>query len=715
MTIDDKKLKRQLLGDEYLHDASIISRRVVISFIIAFVLMLVLLARVFYLQSIQYNKFSTLSQDNRIEIVPVLPIRGQIYDDKGVLLGRNVAIFSIKIVPEQVKNYDELFTRLSTIIDFDPKDVERFHRARRRQSSFDEVMFLDNLDDKAIAKFSVRQYLFPGVYLRGDLKRYYDYGYETAHVVGYVGRVSERDLASLEEEKYKKLSYIGKSGIERSYEDVMVGELGFRQSETNVYGKNLRNLDESQAPAGKDLHLSIDLELQKKAIEALGDEVGSVVAMNPKNGNVMVFASTPSYDPNLFVQGISQKNYEALRDDPNKPLINRSINGRYAPGSTIKPMMGLAVLSKGKSASDSVYCQGFYSLPGSSHRYRCWKRTGHGRVDLKEAIMHSCDVYFYQAALDLGIDYMHDYLDNFGLGKQTGIDLIGESAGILPNQEWKETSLGKPWYKGETIIAGIGQGYMLATPLQLAVATAVVVNKGKYVVPRLVQGYGVPGSTDYEPLKTKILETQLDDLNGARNDQMFQTVIEAMKDVVHHPRGTARRIKSESYSIAGKTGTAQVVAIAQGAKYDASALQKKFHDHALFIGFAPIDDPEIVVATIVENGGSGSGVAAPVVKQVMDAYFFNKFTDDELPELFEIAPEEVELPEIDLPEDALQENESSGETSPSIEIPTRTPTTTPINSAMTNEGLESYDSFVNASIHQHDENDPHHNHDHNLE
>lgn len=621
--MNDKKLKDKLLSDEYLHDAGIISTRVVVSFVVAFLLMLVLLARVYYLQSVQYNKFSTLSQGNRIEIVPVLPTRGQIYDTNGELLARNTSVFSLKIVPEQVDDFDLLFARLKNIVEFDESDVKRFHRQRNRLSRFDEVMFLDKIEDDVIARFSVRQYLFPGVYLRAELKRYYDYGFETAHVIGYVGRISERDLASIDDDKYKKLHYIGKSGIERSYEAALVGDLGFRQSETNVYGKNLRNLDESVALAGKDLHLSIDLRLQQKSIEALGEEVGSVVVMDPRNGNILALASTPSYDANLFVQGIGQKDYERLRDDPNKPLINRSINGRYAPGSTIKGLVGLAGLSKGSNPKTTVYCPGFYSLPNSRHRYRCWKRTGHGSVNLTDAIVHSCDVYFYQLALDLGIDYIHDYLANFGLGSRTGIDLIGESQGALPNQEWKETNIGKPWYKGETIIAGIGQGYMLTTPLQLAVATAVIANKGKYVVPRLVQGYGLPSSKDYQAVPVQYRETNIDELNkDVDSEEIFAIVTEAMKQVVHNPRGTAKRIKSEFYTIAGKTGTAQVVAIPQGEYYDASALSKKHHDHALFIGFAPVENPEIVVATIVENGGSGSGVAAPVVKQIMDAYFY---------------------------------------------------------------------------------------------
>lgn len=623
--MNDKKIKNKLLSDEYLHDASIISTRVVVSFVGAFLLMLVLLARVYYLQSVQYNKFSTLSQDNRIEIVPVLPTRGQIYDTNGELLARNTSVFSLKIVPEQVDDFDALFSGLKEFVDFDESDITRFHRLRNRTSRFDEVMFLDKIEDEVIARFSVRQYLFPGVYLRAELKRFYDYGLETAHVIGYVGRISQRDLNSIEDDKYKKLRYIGKSGIERSYEAQLVGDLGFRQSETNVFGKNLRNLDESTALAGKDLHLSIDLRLQQKAIEALGSEVGSLVAMDPRNGNVLVLASTPSYDANLFVQGIGQKDYETLRDDPNKPLVNRSINGRYAPGSTIKGLVGMAGLAKGRDPKATVYCPGFYSLPNSRHRFRCWKRSGHGSVNLIDAIVHSCDVYFYQLSLDLGIDYMHDYLANFGLGSTTGIDLIGESQGTLPNQEWKETTIGKPWYKGETIIAGIGQGYMLTTPLQLAVSTAVIANKGKFIVPRLVQGYGLPSSKNYEPVPVLFRETNLDEFNkDADSEEIFAIITEAMKQVVHNPRGTAKRIKSEFYTIAGKTGTAQVVSIAQGSTYDASALSKKNHDHALFIAFAPVENPEIVVATIVENGGSGSGVAAPIVKQVLDEYFYNK-------------------------------------------------------------------------------------------
>jgi penicillin-binding protein 2 len=485
-------------------------------------------------------------------------------------------------------------------------------------------VFKVNLSEQEWARFSVNRHLFRGAKVRARLQRSYPYGGEMAHVLGYVGRINQRDKDSIDAKAYKGTEYIGKRGIEAKYEDHLLGKVGVEQVETNAHGERIRTLDRKPQISGDDIYLNIDVELQIKAREYLGDHRGSVIAIEPATGQVLAFVSNPVYDPNKFVNGIDHRSYNALREDINRPLLNRTISGRYAPGSTIKGLVSMAGLENGWSQNKNITCPGYFTLKGSSHRYRCWKRAGHGTVSMLESIMFSCDVYYYQLANALGIDKLSAFLKDFGLGSKTGIDLDGEPSGLVPSREWKRERRGVSWYPGDNLNTGIGQGFMLVTPLQLGVATATLANRGKRIEPRIVGRLEHSLNGDNEHAVSQLRGAELGQVTAS--SKSFDTIIDAMTAVVAHPRGTAHRSAglNAEYTMAGKTGTAQVVAIAQGAKYDASKLDDFHKDHALFVSFAPVEQPKIAIAVIVENGGSGSGVAAPVARKVTDFYLLGK-------------------------------------------------------------------------------------------
>jgi penicillin-binding protein 2 len=437
-----------------------------------------------------------------------------------------------------------------------------------------------------------------------------------------VGRIDERDLQNIRESDYSGTSHIGKTGLERSYEDQLHGNVGHRQVETNARGRVLRVLERTAPSPGSNLHLSLDSRLQAAAEAAFGTFTGAAVAIDPNNGDVLALVSMPGYDPNHFVNGIEVAEYRALQEDQGRPLFNRALRGQYPPGSTIKPFVGLGGLELGITSSRATtFCPGFYTLPGRERRYRDWKRTGHGTINLRDAIVQSCDVYFYDLALTMGIDRLHESLAHFGLGRITGIDIIGELGGLLPSRDWKRAVHNEGWYPGETLITGIGQGFMLTTPLQLANATAILANGGRKMQPRMVRA--IQGGTDDTPVPMPVLE--LDSVPRNKSEH-WQDVINAMIDTIHSPRGTARRIADSSYRIAGKTGTAQVFGLKEEEEYDTESLDAKLHDHALFIAFAPADNPRIAIAVIVEHGGSGGAVAAPVAREILDAYLLDEPT-----------------------------------------------------------------------------------------
>ncbi len=580
--------------------------------------------RFFSLQVLEHEHYITLSRDNRVKLQPLPPTRGLIFDRNGVLLAQNLPTHSLEITPELVPDLERTIERLAQLLPIQEEDIARFHRLRQQRRRFDSIPLRVRLTPREVARFSVNRHLFPGADIQAKLLRNYPMGADTAHVLGYVGRINERELQTIDVSNYAGSTHIGKNGVERYYESRLHGTVGVQQVEVNVLGRVIRVLEEQPPIPGSDLYLSIDAGLQKEALEAFGEESGAAVAIDPQNGEVLALVSKPGYDPNLFVEGIPLKTYRALQHSPDKPLFNRALRGSYPPGSTIKPFVGLAGLETGTvGATHRKYCPGFYRLPNHSHRYRDWKKTGHGSTDLSKAIVQSCDVYFYDLAYQLGIDRMHDYLGQFGFGKPTEVDISGELGGLLPSREWKQRSRRAPWYPGETLIVGIGQGYFLATPLQLAHATAVLASGGKRFTPQVA-------AAERGPLQAAPLAVPpaMQPPVPVAEAEHWRDVIDAMVGVIEAPRGTARHIRSDAYRIGGKTGTAQVFTVGQDEEYEVEKIAKSMRDHALFVAFAPVDKPRIAVAVVVENGGHGGAVAAPIAKVMMDYYLLETAVPD---------------------------------------------------------------------------------------
>ena len=593
-----------------------VRRRMRITGVLALALSLMLVGRFYSLQVLQYERYQTLSLDNHIRIRALPPVRGLVLDRNGVVLAQNTAVHILQVVPEKVHDMNAMLQGIDDLVGLSTAEIEAFHSRMKKQPAFKKVLLKSRLDDTETATFAVNEYRFPGVTLEAVLHRDYPEGSLVSHVLGYVGRISEREEATIDASAYQGVRNIGKIGIEKQYEDVLLGRSGFEQVEIDAHGRTLRTISRNSATPGNTLNLTLDVDLQRIAREALGNRRGAVVAITPSNGEVLTMVSSPSFDPNLFVDGIDQQTYDALRSLEDRPLLNRALYGRYAPGSTIKPAIAQAIIDAGISPQESVYCPGWYTLPDSTRRYRCWKKTGHGPVNLHSAIEESCDVYFYEMGRRLGIDAMADVLTRFGLGEVTGVDLPAEPDGLVPTPEWKRATRNEPWYPGEDLITVIGQGYLMVTPMQLARMTATLANRGVSVQPRILRskqdslsGETIPSSAPTQPTEPAV-DTSLD------------RVIRSMTAVMHGARGTARASGRRSpYQIAGKTGTAQVIGIAQDGEYDESVIPEKFHDHALFIAFAPVDKPQIAIAVVVENGGSGAKVAAPIARKVMDRFF----------------------------------------------------------------------------------------------
>ena len=599
-------------------EARLFKGRVIAASLGILALSLILVLRMLQLQVAEYEHFSTLSEDNRVKIVPLAPTRGLIYDRNGVAVAQNTPSFSLEVVPENVEDFDVLLTALRRIVDIPPADVQRFRRMLAKKRPFESLPLRFRLDEGEVARFAVNRHRFPGVDVHARLTRSYPLGSSAAHLVGYVGRMSEADLQRVNATNYRGTTHIGKTGVEQSYESLLHGKVGFQHVETNALGRTLRVLKRSDPVPGSNLYLTIDASLQAVAERALGAENGAVVAIDPSTGGVLAFASMPVFDPNSFVHGIDAGAYRDLLASPDRPLFNRALNGHYPPGSTIKPFVALAGLELGtRTPEHEIRCFGSFRLPGRERRYRDWKKWGHGDVALKKAIVESCDVYFYGLALELGIDQMHDFLSRFGFGRRTGIDLQGEGAGLLPSSEWKRRTRGEVWFPGETLITGIGQGFTLTTPLQLASATATLGTRGVRLRPQVVMRRVDSPTQSTIDMVPETLGTMAPAL-----EMNWQQVIESMADVVHGKRGTARRIGvGATYRMAGKTGTAQLFGIGQNEEYDEEKVDKKLRDHGLFIVFAPVENPRIAVAVLVENGGSGSRSAAPIARKVLDHYF----------------------------------------------------------------------------------------------
>jgi len=586
-------------------------------------LVAILLGRLFYMQVMQYQRYHLLAESNRISLVPLAPNRGFIVDRNEQILADNYSAFTVEIAVDKVRDSKKTIADIASLIEITPAHIRRFRKLLAESHEFDSIPLKNKLSDEEVAILAANQYRLPGVEVKSRLFRNYRAGPGMAHVVGFIGRINDADMKRLSADKrvdnYVGSTHIGKVGLEQSYEKLLHGRTGFEQMETDSGGRALRVLARIPPVSGSDVKLYLDVQLQQIAEQAFGDFRGSLVALDPKTGGVLALVSRPGFDPNLFVDGIDSDAWKALNESPDRPMVNRALRGIYPPGSTIKPFMALAGLELGlRTPSDTILDPGFYSLPGSRHRYRDWKKEGHGVVDLHKAVVQSCDTYFYRLAVDMGIESMHDFLSHFGFGQATGIDLMGESSGLLPSKAWKTQRFKQPWYMGETVIAGIGQGYHLTTPLQLATATAMLANGGTRVEPQLVHAIRDPQTRQWITQSVTIRDKL------ALKPAHYEAVRQAMIDVLR-PGGTASAAGAGApYVIAGKTGTAQVVGIKQNARYDEKRVLLKNRDHALFVAFAPADAPTIAVAVLVENGGHGGSVAAPIARAVFDYYLLGK-------------------------------------------------------------------------------------------
>ncbi len=611
--------KREQLKDDYLENR-LIRRRLVLSATFIVLLLGIVLGRLYQLQVVEHEYFQTLSDSNRVRIKALPPTRGLIFDRNGVVMANNLPAYRLELVLEQVDDLEQTLARLKDYVDYSDQDLSRFEQAARRRRPFESVPLRLNLDDEEVARLAVNLHQFEGVEINARLTRHYPQGAHAVHALGYVGRIDERDLTEVDEVDYAGSTHIGKLGLEKFYEDELHGTVGVQQVEVNARGRTLRVLTEDPPIPGNNLHLTIDSRLQRVAEEAFVGQNGAAVAINPNNGEILALVSMPVFDPNAFVNGIGIEEYARLRDSPDRPLFNRALSGQYPPGSTTKPFYGLGGLEGAVAQKDRhTWCGGYYQLPNEERKYRDWKKEGHGLMDLNGAIVQSCDVYFYDLAYRMGIDRMSTFLGQFGFGVKTGIDSTGERDGLLPSREWKQRTEHMPWFPGETLITGIGQGALLVTPLQLANSTAALALRGKRFRPHLVRS--VERVTDQQQVEYTVAQTGDYRLQREAN---WKHVHKAMVDVVHHIRGTAFRISQGlQYQVAGKTGTAQVFEVAQDEEYDEETVAENLRDHALFISYAPADEPRIAVAIIVEHGGSGSSVAAPIARRIMDAYLLD--------------------------------------------------------------------------------------------
>ena len=605
---------------DYFRETRIFNSRLTVVATIVAILSLILILRLIYLQVINKHHYTTLSQSNSIRPVPIPPPRGLILDRNGIVLAQNYPVYTLEITPAQVKDKAALINRLSKLVKITDYDKKMFYKKMRRRSKYESIPLRTHLNDTEAGRIASHQTHLQGVALQAQLQRHYPLGALTVHFIGYVGRINEDDLININRSVYRGTQHIGKLGLEYNYEKILLGKVGTKQVESNAHGRQLRVIRRIAPKAGKNLHLHIDIGMQAYAERQLGNRRGAIIALNPRTGGILTFVSTPTYNPNAFVNGIDVPSYKALLDNPDKPLINRALSGRYAPGSTIKPFLALSALTLPEfNPKQKIHCPGYFYLPRSRHRFRDWKKTGHGHVNLNDAIVQSCDVYFYKLAVMLRIERIKSFLGLFGFGELSRIDMPDEVSGLLPSPAWSARR-GITWALGDTVVTGIGQGPMLVTPLQLASAVATLGNKGLRLRPRLVHLIQDPASKQFDPVPERA--------NGRLPLAMRERlpkIIESMTNVVHDRRGTGIRIGwNAKYKIAGKTGTAQVIGIGQKEKYDAKKTPERLRDHALFIAFAPAEDPQIAVVVIVENGGHGSSTAAPIARKLMDFYLLNQ-------------------------------------------------------------------------------------------
>ncbi|BAO28053.1 penicillin-binding protein 2 [Sulfuritalea hydrogenivorans] len=582
-----------------------------------------LFIRFVWLQIVQHDYYQTRAEDNRISLVPITPNRGLILDRNGVVLARNYPAYTLEITPSKTRQLEQLIDGLAEIIEIQPKDRKRFRQLLEESRNFESLPIRTRLTDEEVAKFIAHRYRFPGVDIKARLFRQYPNGAFASHMLGYIGRVNDRDLEKIEakelEANYRGTEHFGKTGLEQRYEFELHGSTGFEQVEVDAGGRAVRTLARTAPVAGSNLTLTVDAELQRIAEQAFGDRKGALVAIEPSTGGILALVAVPNYDPNLFVDGIDTQNWKELNESPDKPMVNRALNGAYPPGSTFKPFMALGALTIGKRRPEQAISDpGFFNFGG--HHFRDDKKGGHGMVDMYKSIVHSCDTYYYMLANDMGIDNIAAFMGQLGLGSRTGVDIDGESEGVLPSQEWKRKRFKKPeqqkWYAGETISIGIGQGYNAYTPIQLAHATAILANNGVVFRPHLVKFI-----TDTKTGERTLIEPKPTRTLGLKPEHI-EVIKNAMVGVNKEGTG-ARAFAGAEYVSAGKTGTAQVYSL-KGTEYKAGTVKKELRDHALFIAFAPADEPKIALAILVENGGFGAQAAAPIARQVLDYYLLGK-------------------------------------------------------------------------------------------
>jgi len=595
--------------------------RALLGLLAVFVGLGVLGGRFVYLQVLSYDEYHTRSERNRIKPRPVVPARGLIYDRNGILLADNVPAYRLELIPEQIPDMLATLDGLGEVLPVSEDELERFRAARVGKRRFQPVPLKMRLSEAEVARFAVERHRFPGVDVVPYLSRHYPGGEAFAHVVGYVGRIDAEDVKRLDPVQYRESTHVGKTGIERYYEDRLHGRVGYEEVETNAEGRVLRVLRRVPAVAGEHLYLSIDYELQLRTVAAFDGQPGSAVAIDPRNGEVLAMVNVPSFDPNAFVQGMNRAEYTALLEAPHRPLFNRAVRGGYGPGSTLKPFIGLAGLEAGiRRPGDRVLSTGAFRLQGHSHEYRDWRKGGHGWVDLNEAVAQSVNTYFYQLALDLGMERLSESMGRFGFGAPTGIDLIGEAGGVLPSRQWKRAQMNQPWYPGETVISGIGQGYWVTTPIQLAQATSILAARGLVHPPHLLRAARPTFDSDILPLEWPPAGRIAPD-----DSPHWRPVFDSMVAVMHGPTGTARASAADApYRIAGKTGTAQRIGRTGDQSLDPKRLAEHLRHQALFVGFAPADDPRIALAVVVEHGGSGSLAAAPIARRIFDAWLLRE-------------------------------------------------------------------------------------------
>jgi penicillin-binding protein 2 len=658
------------------NEAALFRRRAAVAGVAVALGVLLLLAHYFRLQVVDHAQYQARSEQNRLKVRPLPPTRGLIFDREGRLLADNQLAWRLQVIPERAGDVAAALEALRPIIGLDDSDIARYTEERQRHRAFQSVPVKLRLGEAELTRFALEQHRFPGFEVVPYPLRTYPMGPAMAHVLGYVGRISTDDEAKMDREQraaYRGTTHIGKDGIELYYEPQLHGRMGRETVETNAVGRLLRTVDRSPPVPGLDLYLSIDARLQLAAIEAFGNESGAAVAIDPRNGEVLALVSLPAYDPNLFVGGISFRDYHALNTDPERPLFNRALRGGYAPGSTLKPFIALAGLEYGlRNASTRVSSTGAFTIPGSTQRIRDWKIGGHGMVDLRESLAQSVNTYYLSLALELGIDRIHAYLSGFGFGQPTGIDLNAEAAGVLPSRDWKRARFNQAWFPGETALVGIGQGYNVVTPLQLAHATAILAAGGTVHPPRLLRSTRAAHDAAPQPAPKPPARTA-----AVRNPALLPAITDGLVAVLHGPTGTARAVGQGSpYRVAGKTGTAQTFGL-RGGTYRESEVSRKLRHMALFMGYAPAEAPTIAIAVVVEHGGSGSRAAAPVAKRILDAWLLPPGTPSTVADdTLDLAPVEEQPADEADPADAEPAADDGGAADPADRTASDTATET---------------------------------------